>query len=370
VRDSTDVTLGRIAVVARGSQGEIDAILDHAHALSEALAAAGASPELVLRQPDGSWLVGGNGHARLAHAVRGVDVVVLQYNPFLWGRRGIAPWLPVEAWRIRRSQTRPRVILVVHETYLRFRLPWRNAAMSLWQQLQLRALRPAADVVFVSIEPWTRKLAAMRPKRPTYHMASPSNLPDFRHERDTGRRRLDAEQDELVVATFTGGDRTRHVELVDAALRALAAAGHRTVLVALGSGGAAPEPLPAGIRLVRPGYLPDTELAHLLAAADIFLAPFDDGVSTRRGSLMAALQHGLPVVGTQGFLTDSLWADTAGAVTLTPVDRPDEFARAVVQLAADADLRRAAGKAARALYESSFDWPRVVAAIVVEADRR
>jgi glycosyltransferase involved in cell wall biosynthesis len=355
----------RIALVARGQGDPIDAILEHTRRLGDSLRREGASVDLILRGPDGCWTVDNDQAvaASLATVLQTYDLVVVQYNPFLWGRRGFAPWLPIELWRLRLRRRRPQIVLCVHETYLQLRLPWRQLAMSAWQRSQLRVLRPAADSVFVSIQAWTEELAAMHPSRPTHHLPVPSNVPHSELERAEARRRLGADADELVVATFAGGDRTRHLELVHASLRAVGAAGHRTLLLALGSGGAAPAGLPDDVRLVLPGYLPAAKLADMLAGVDVFLAPFDDGVSTRRGSLMAALQHGLPVVGTTGFLTDSLWTQT-GAVALTPVDRPDLFAEQVVRLAGSADARQAAGHAARALYESTFDWPHVATAIL------
>ena len=53
-----------------------------------------------------------------------------------------------------------------------------------------------------------------------------------------------------------------------------------------------------GEEVVWTGYLPEGEVSALLLGADLFLAPYEGGISTRRGSLMAALAHGLPVVST------------------------------------------------------------------------
>jgi len=44
---------------------------------------------------------------------------------------------------------------------------------------------------------------------------------------------------------------------------------------------------------------------HLMSA-DCILAPFVDGLSTRRGSVVAAFQHGIPVVSTSSIWTDHL----------------------------------------------------------------
>lgn len=53
-----------------------------------------------------------------------------------------------------------------------------------------------------------------------------------------------------------------------------------------------------GDSVVWTGYVASEEVTEILLAADLFLAPFEGGISSRRGSLMAAIVHGLPVVST------------------------------------------------------------------------
>jgi glycosyltransferase involved in cell wall biosynthesis len=80
-------------------------------------------------------------------------------------------------------------------------------------------------------------------------------------------------------------------------------------------------------------------------------------VSSRRTALMAALQHSLPVVGTDGASTDPLLRRANDAMRLVPVGDSESFAWAVSRLALDPGLRAAMGKAARRLYEECFSWP-------------
>ncbi len=106
------------------------------------------------------------------------------------------------------------------------------------------------------------------------------------------------------------------------------------------------------IEVHRPGALPAERVARHLACADIFLAPFSDGVSTRRTTLMAALQHGLPVVGTSGESTDSMLTGSTSAIRLLPVGDVTGFGAAVRLISEDADLRLSMAEAARVLYTS------------------
>lgn len=47
------------------------------------------------------------------------------------------------------------------------------------------------------------------------------------------------------------------------------------------------------------GFVNDTEVAAYLKASDAVVLPYLDGASYRRGSLMAAIQHGCPIITTQ-----------------------------------------------------------------------
>lgn len=347
----------------------VDGIRDHTLRLGEEL---GRRPlavaELRLRPataPGGRF--GGSVRAwRRLRRLDGDAAVVIQYSPFCYARRGFAPGLPACLLALRATGERPTVALMVHEPYVPMS-NWRWALMGLWQRLQLAALRLGADVTFTSIEPWARQFGAQPPWRPVHHLPVGSNFPDAREQRAEQRRRLGAGPGDVVLACLGRdhpGWRAGHVV---AAANAAARGGRPPVLLNLGADAPALAGLDPAISLHEPGYLEPYEFAARLAAADLFLAPTLDGVSTRRGSVMAALQHGLAVLGTDGPLTDAVLRAAAPALTLSPVGDPDAFARAAARLAADPDRRSVAGAAARGLYEREFDWPviadRLVAAL-------
>lgn len=65
------------------------------------------------------------------------------------------------------------------------------------------------------------------------------------------------------------------------------------------------------------GYLPETQVSEVLAGASLMLAPFTDGVSTRRGSVMAGLSHQRAILTTDGVCTleDIPWSDIVCVVS-------------------------------------------------------
>jgi glycosyltransferase involved in cell wall biosynthesis len=106
---------------------------------------------------------------------------------------------------------------------------------------------------------------------------------------------------------------------------------------------------------------PAGAVSDLLASSDLFLAPLADGVSTRRTTVVAALAHGLPVVGTYGPSTDALVGESP-ACALAPVGAPAELVARLRALASDADARTRMGRAARELFEARFTWDAIAAA--------
>jgi glycosyltransferase involved in cell wall biosynthesis len=336
--------VGRIRVVCGPRRSKVDGIRDYADRLADSLTQAGLEVAVDHEPPD----------------ARPADVILLNYNPFSYGRRGFAPGLAANLRRARRHGS--LIGLIVHESYVP-PLNWRWALMGAWQRRQLRMVNRCADLIFTPVEPLARELEELGPKRPVVHLPVGSNLPDMRHCRDSERDRLEIDEDALVIAAFGTGHPSRRIEDVAAAANAAADLGGQVVVLNLGAGAPPIRGVREWVRLVEPGWLEASDVARHLAAADLFVAPFVDGVSTRRTTLMAALQHGLPVVGTDGRLTDDVLR-RSDALTLVPADDRKRLEDAIRWLAGDADQRLARGAAGRELYERSFDWPVISAAIV------
>jgi glycosyltransferase involved in cell wall biosynthesis len=292
------------------------------------------------------------------------DVLILQYNPFSYGRRGFAPRLIVQAIRLRLKRRRPMLVLMVHEPYVPLRgLRW--TLMGIWQRLQLWSVALCADRVIVTVDAWRSKVRPSRGRAGLTQVPVGSNLPDRRSERGSARSGIGADDGSIVLAGFGTGDPARLVGHIVAAANGIARARTPVTLLNLGAGAPPLTGIDPAVRTITPGELAEAEVARLLAGADIFVAPYAGGVSTRRTTLMAALQHGLPVVGTFGSATDALLAGSR-ALVLSSEDEPDGFARATLGLALDSDSRRDRGHAARRLYDDHFSWP-VIAADLIAA---
>jgi glycosyltransferase involved in cell wall biosynthesis len=111
------------------------------------------------------------------------------------------------------------------------------------------------------------------------------------------------------------------------------------------------------------GYLSPEDVSAWLASSDLLLAPFDEGVSTRRGSVVAALAHRLPVISTRGTATDGAVFEHGGIALADAADHAG-FIAAVERLVASEEAREAMRTPAAALYEREFTWPRIAERIM------
>jgi len=349
--------IDRVVLIHSDYGWSVDGIRDHGerltNELSKRLPRAEHRVHAVKREDSGSQSLW-----RTLHSLRHSGpqcMIFIQYMPFCFARWGFAPWLPILLLMIRLSSNRPTIALMVHEPYVPM-TSWRWALMGMWQRLQLRAMVLFADVVFTSVGPWTRQIGGQRPARPVHHLPVGSNFPDRRSARQASRRELDVDDDALVVAAIGRDHPSWLGDYVVEAANEIVAAGHIVVLLLLGAEAPVLSGLHPAIGITRPGHLNATELASRVAAADVFLAPLSDGVSTRRGTVMVALQHGKPIVGTRGPLTDAVLGRSDDALALVAADDRRSFAATAAQLAADPARRAALGEAARVLYAQNFDW--------------
>ncbi len=356
----------RLAIVGGDVYFDVagDGVRDYSLRLTEAVEASGlAQADLFWWSRSGKWTkIPGNPAAYRSsapvdiwRALRAYHAIVLQYDVFRYGQRGFVPWLPLQLMRLKHADSNLRLGIVFHEFHLPFRT-WGWEMKKIWQDIQHVGFRLPADVLFSTVETWVSEIQMRRPHRPTVHLPVASNLPDRRHAREWERLRLGADRTTVVMAAFGTDDSPwRLYDYTVYAVNQVARTGYPVLFLNLGGNTPDLDSLHDSIRVVKPGFITETALAEMIAATDIFLAPFADGISTRRTTVMAALQHGVAIAGTRGMYTDALLTATP-AMRLAPVGDPDEFGRIAVQLAGAPEQRERMGAAGRELYRRSFDW--------------
>lgn len=290
--------------------------------------------------------------------------LLVQYTPQAYGARSMN--VAFCAWLCRLQ--RPLWIMF-HE--VAFPLGWRQRPqhnlLGATHRLMARLAALRAERIFVSIPAWGATLQQLGVHTPAEWLPVPSNLPTSVTAWATAavRDRFAPESGAGMIGHFGtyGGAIGTLLHLV---LPALLSTDRRRQAVLIGRGSEAwaaelvyrhPE-LQGHVHAT--GALPAAEVPAHLAACDLLLQPYPDGVSTRRGSAMAGLALGVPLVTTHGPLTEPVWRES-GAVALAATGT--ELVQLAERLLADPDQRRTLGGKGRALYETRFSLAHTVRAL-------
>ncbi len=195
-------------------------------------------------------------------------------------------------------------------------------------------------------------------------------VPTEPEEVGTLRREVGAGPGERLIGHFGLMNWSKGVELVLAACRRLLDGGYRVRLVVIGGTAGRTDPtnlkyaefirrevgrLGLGDRTFWTGPLPADGVSRWLQAVDLLLLPYLDGASLRRGSLVAALVHGRPVVTTRPPDPRALRPLVAGEHLVTAEAQAEALAEAVRKVLDDPGLAARLGEAARRLADF-FGW--------------
>jgi glycosyltransferase involved in cell wall biosynthesis len=115
-------------------------------------------------------------------------------------------------------------------------------------------------------------------------------------------------------------------------------------------------------RVFASGSLPARELANHLAACDLLIQPYPDGVATRRTTVMAGLALGIPIVTTTGPMTEPVWSQER-LVVMSTNNSPQAIAMATEELLQNAPARRTLGLRGREGYVRLFSMDCAIATL-------
>jgi glycosyltransferase involved in cell wall biosynthesis len=295
--------------------------------------------------------------------------LLVQWVPHAFGRRSMN--VGFCRWVRRRVRAGDVVDLMVHEPFLGFREgAFRLDLIACVHRVMAALLLGVARRVWVSIPAWAEQLRpwAIGSAPPFCWLPVPSNLAvsDDAGLLSRVRATLRTGSDLMIGHLSTYDVHARQVlqELVPQLIRDVPAS---SVLL-LGRGS---DLVAADLRARHPalkdrvsgvGALEADALSAHLQACDLMVQPYVDGASTRRGTLMASLAHGVPVVTTVGRLSEPFWS-SAAAVSAVPAGDVEGMVQATVALAADAGRRQRQSVAARELYAARFDVAHVTKAL-------
>jgi glycosyltransferase involved in cell wall biosynthesis len=118
-----------------------------------------------------------------------------------------------------------------------------------------------------------------------------------------------------------------------------------------------------GFEICFHGVLSPQALSDRLASCHLVLQPqplyrrTEGGVSAKNGTIIAAMAASLPVISTQGDMTDREIFQHGGNCWLLPNNSVATWQAAILRLGNDIQLREQLGHAARVSYEHMLSWP-------------
>ena len=357
-------------------------VADFTHALGEGLAAAGKTVHVWAPAPahvgagarlrvhaldDGYRATSLPSLSRALDACPGPRRLIVQWVPHGYGYKSLN--LPFCVWVAARARHGDSIELMIHEPFLPFDAGrFRQNLGALVHRGMLMLLLRAADRVWVStpsfigmVAPWGRRGA-----EPIQWMPVSSPVRPVRAPEAVAARRAGLAGSAPLVGYF-GTCNPLVAPRLRAALEQLVSLRPDVHVLLLGRGTAEfaralPVGSPVAARLVGSGEHEAGELSVLMQCCDVFLQPYPDGISARRTTAMALLEHGLPMITSQGPRTEPCWAESA-AVRLVPSGHAEAMAGEAVALLENTPQRAGIGARARRMYREHFRIELAVAAL-------
>lgn len=297
--------------------------------------------------------------------------ILLQWVPHAYGWHSMN--LPFCVWMwIRARLLGDDLGIMVHEPFLGFfEGTWRQNGAALVHRLMTMLLLNAARRIWISTPRWEKawKPYALGRRVPFAWLPLPSNVPVADDPAAVAALRVRyAPAGEQIIGHF-GTFGYPITPMLESIIPLLLDSSAHTVMVFIGPQGAQFRDLilrhhpeyEGRLHVTGPIPATDPRLSAHLAACDLMIQPYPDGVSSRRTSLLAPLAHGVPIVTTTGPSTESLWRGSE-AVALAPAGDPRAFVAQVRALLSDRSAQRRATQAARSLYQKTFAIERIAEA--------
>jgi glycosyltransferase involved in cell wall biosynthesis len=345
------------AVLLLGRRDEpTDGVADYSEKLREAGAGCGIAFEIA-RVPwaENGWRDALSELRRAAGAWRD-HWVFLQYTTLAWSMRGFSWRAPGVLKLLRRCGARPAVVF--HD-FMPARGSGIVARARAWtQQRVLRRLYARSDLAIFTVPvekiPW---VPALRDK--AVFIPVGSNFPELDLHRDWSQSSPASGATVAIFGITDGATGDEEIRDIAYALKCVQTKGVRVRLLALGRGTAAFEDHfrqalnGSGIELSVLGLIPGGKLVQVLAGAQAMLC-VRGHVSSRRGSAIAGISCGLPIVGYRGPETGFPISE-AGVVLVDRGDR-EALGRGLARVLTDEIFHQELRQRSTAASQKYFCW--------------
>ncbi len=368
--------LGRVLFVTGEYPPRVGGVGDHVVRLRAALEALGVQTHVATESPftdrPAERVCGVSGRpwgrqlvelARLTSRI-GPDVVHIQYQSGAFACPSQIALLPTA---LRLLRLRARIVATFHDLGEPYLFPKAGPL----RRIAVDAIRRAADTsIYVDAldrgtvcarMPGHWRRSRVVPVGPT--IEPPPGLAD----RDSLRAEMGLGKGEFLVGFLGFRQEGKGLATLASALRSKELEARHARLVLIGAGGpeVGPRRAAAGVAdatladldAVDTGFLDPAAVSMWLRACDVIALPYDDGLSTRRGTFMVAAAHACPVVTTSPPRPD-LPDVKAGEVALVPPADANALAAALARVRDEPSYRDELIRGSRAVAHR-YSWPRI-----------
>lgn len=352
-----------IALLGHGD-ATADGIQDYCEYLARALERQGVGLDLVRVDWAGKgWWSALQELRRQSKAWQG-QWILLQFTALAWSRRGFPLGALAVLAVVRRGGARCAVVF--HEPYSPQAVTWRDHARCAFQEWIIRKIYNSVTKNIFP-EPLARIRWLARPEAKARFIPIGANIPE-RHPPANTRVGKNGRPKTVVVFCLTGMPYLRdELQDISDAVRTAIAAGARFRLLFLGRGTSEANDeiercfreLPVNVSNL--GLLDADQISETLANSDAMLC-VRGRVYLRRGSAIAGIACGLPIIGYQGE-SEGTPLDDAGLV-LVPYRDGKAAGAALSRVLQDQDFHRELQERSLRAQEKYFSWGLIASAFV------
>ncbi len=301
------------------------------------------------------------------------DVLNLQYQAAAYGMHPAINFLPLRLkgpGTFRSARPLPKIVVTFHDLKVPYLFP--KAGPVRWWVVMALVRWSEATIVTNRQDLLTLQATCSNDLSRYYLIPIGSNIepsPPSNYNRDQQRARWGVGPDGILLSYFGFLNESKGGEVLIRTLERLVRDGRDVRLLMVGGqfGSSDPtnvayaqyiksliEELGLAERVLWTGFTTPDQVSANLLASDICVLPYRDGASFRRGSFMAALIHGLPIVSTRPQVPLPELADGQN-IALAPPDDVEALAAKIVALAASPQQRARLGAGAAELSQL-FRW--------------
>lgn len=338
-----------------------DAVEQYCLRLAEALRARDFAMEII-RMPwkERGWPAALKSLRQRAAEWRG-RWVLLQYTALAWSLRGLPTEVPRAMRVLKSAGTRIGVVFHDAQAYSGERMV--DHLRRFVQQRTMRQILRSSDLAILTVPaeklPW---ISAEMNK--LVFIPVGANFPPVTAPVEESNLRRDETPTVAVFGVTGGAAGQQEVSQITAAVRFAAEKLGKIHLLVFGRNADSAETgLRKGLRdlpvaLAVSGVLPESDVQRLLHASDVLL--FVRGpISSRRGSAIAGIACGLPVIAFSGSETAAPITDAG--VVLVPGDNKTALGEALVRVLSDRNYHGRLAERSRSAYKNHFSWDAIAA---------